>query len=108
MIDATLTHKKDVKTMRGHAGEQVVNIRTYSIESILAADSTGVTESEDIRLATPHFTEGSIFGVRVSCLSTNYTLSIRTSPDVVLPSIQEILNISLINEDHDLPGLTTV
>ena len=100
MIDATLLSKEETFVMGGRAGEQVYSIRTYSIPSVEPADSTGITDSDEIRLPTPHFTEATIFGIRVACLSTDYTVSIRTSPDIILPSIRQILRIENINELH--------
>jgi len=101
MIDATLTRKKEVVIMGGRAAEIIASIRTYSI----VPDSSGDLTTEEIRLSTPHFTEGVIFGVRIACSSGNYAISLRTSPDLTLPSIEEVYRYILINERHSENGL---
>ena len=101
MIDATLTRQKEVVIMGGRAAEIIASIRTYSI----IPDSSGDLTTEEIRLSTPHFTEGQIFGIRIACSSGNYAISLRTSPDLVLPSVDEVYRFTTINERHSENGL---
>lgn len=56
--------------------------------------------SDEIRLNIGE-TEGAIAAVRIVCASTDYDLSVRVKPSIVLPSIYEVLNVVDIDGSYN-------
>lgn len=73
----------------------VDGFRQYSYTLVYGTGKLGVTDSGSVFLAS--VAQGKLTGIRVTSLSTNFAVSLRTKTGVTLPSVKQIYQHSAIN-----------
>lgn len=89
MIDATIVLEEKFKSIERHKSLR------YSIPDIPASTTSDIIRLLNIKK------EGKINIIRIGCSSTDYSISLRTMQNVVLPSIDEIFQVTAINQRWD-------